>query len=231
MNSVLLEKYEEEWEALEKSLSTTIFGADMPTNPLLLDVPIEYFSADYKVIIFGQETNDWEGPFPHPMKMNHLLENYREFYNEGYCFSYGGQFWNGVSKLKESLTEKLEQPGKTQSFVWNNVIKIGKVSGKGTPDSQMLKWQDAWFDVVLFEMLFLNPDIVVFFTGPNYDRFISQIFGDASFERLSGRDSRQLARVQSRFLPQNTIRTYHPGYLWRIGFYDFLDEIMDAVEC
>lgn len=231
MNPLLVNKYEEEWEALLESFPATIFGDEEPTNPLLLDVPEEYFLANCKILIFGQETNDWDGLFPHPKNIDHLLENYRAFYNTDCCFSYGGQFWNGVSSLKKAFTEKLTKSGKTQSIVWNNIIKIGKVNNKGTPNNQILKWQDAWFDVVSFEVSVLEPDIVIFFTGPHYDKFITRVFGDAIFERLNRRESRQLARVKSRFLPEYAIRTYHPGYLWRNGFYEYIGEIIGGSDC
>jgi len=196
-----------------------------------LNVSTEYFAADYKIMVFGQETNDWEGIFPHPKKTNHLLDIYHKFYNNGSCFSYSGSFWNGVSQLKSALRKKFGQSDQVQSILWNNVIKIGKANGKGTPSNEILKWQDTWFDIVLLEVCLLRPDIIVFFTGPNYDVFLSRIFSDLSFENLNGRDSRELARVKSHFLPRNTIRTYHPGFLWRNKFYSYLDEILDAIEC
>ena len=80
-----------------------------------------------------------------------------------------------------------------------------------------------------FETAELKPDIVIFFSGPNYDEYISRIFSDATFENISSRNSRQLARVKSWLLPHNSIRTYHPNYLWRNGFYTYLDEISSAI--
>src|ERR1019366_5647838 len=75
------------------------------------------------------------------------------FYSSDYCYSYGGQFWNGVSKFKNMLIEKLKPSGKTISVVWNNLIKIGKArvgkeEAKGQPNEAILKWEDNWFGVV-----------------------------------------------------------------------------------
>jgi hypothetical protein len=236
MYSLLIDRYQKEWGASISSFTLTSFNEEYPTNPLLLDVPSSYFDADLKIMIFGQETNDWEGLFPHSIGMNYLLENYRDFYSSDYCYSYGGQFWNGVSKFKNMLIEKLKPSGKTISVVWNNLIKIGKArvgkeEAKGQPNEAILKWEDNWFDVVLFEMRKLKPDVVIFFSGPDYDEYIKRIFRDASFENLNERNTRQLARVKSAWLPIDSIRTYHPHYLSFNGIDDYLGEIVRAINC
>jgi hypothetical protein len=52
------------------------------TNPLLLHLPNMYFGTTCKVMIVGQETNDWEGQFPHPVGVAHLLSVYDGLYSE-----------------------------------------------------------------------------------------------------------------------------------------------------
>ena len=89
----LVDRYEDEWSLLLSKYSGTAFPSDAkPTNPLLLDIPSSYFDSDCKVMVFGQETNDWEGEFPHPGKISNLLNMYHEFYVTDYCYSYDGQF-------------------------------------------------------------------------------------------------------------------------------------------
>jgi hypothetical protein len=134
-----------------------------------------------------------------------------------------------VSKLIGSLEKQLGPAGKTMAVMWNNLIKIGKANDKGSPSAAILSWEDRWFDVVSFEVEKLNPNLVIFFSGPNYDRFITRIFDDAEFQAINARPVRQLARVKSRQLPANSIRTYHPNYLWRNGFYEYLAEIVGAI--
>jgi hypothetical protein len=229
MKAEILHRYQEEWSALLSNYLTRDLRGEGPTNPLLLDAPPAYFAADYRVMIFGQETNDWDGAFPHDGGVDHVLETYREFYTSGQCYSYGGQFWNAVSRLTGALKEKLGPSGKTMAIMWNNLIKIGKAHDRGAPGAAILSWQDKWFDVVSFEATELNPDLVIFFSGPNYDRFIIRIFDDAAFQSINARPVRQLARVKSCRLPTDSIRTYHPNYLWRHGFYEFLTEIVGAI--
>ena len=179
-------------------------------------------------MIFGQETNDW-GTFPHQNGIYHLLKTYDEFYNDGNCYSYGGQFWNGVSQLKKALSKKLNVSEQEISIIWNNLIKIGKAGEKGAPSNEIIKWQDNWFDIVLHEVVELRPDAIVFFTGPYYDKFILRIFSDVSFKSVDGRNIRELALVQSSKLPKTSIRTYHPNYLWRNGFYEYLEDMINAI--
>jgi hypothetical protein len=179
-------------------------------------------------MVFGQETNDWESRFPHRGGVRHLLDTYREFFISGYCYKRGGQFWNGVSRLRGAMCDR-RSSSSAVGLIWNNLIKIGRAGEKGAPGESVLSWQDRWFDVVSFEVQALKPDVLVFFTGPNYDRWISRIFGDVTFEAVSDRPERQLARVKAKGLPFNAIRTYHPNYLWRNDFYSYLDDMMLAL--
>lgn len=229
MSTEFLQRYQEEWDALLINKLTMDVGGEETTNPLLLDVPPAYFTANYRVMIFGQETNDWDGVFPHEGGVDRILKTYRGFYTSGRCYAYGGQFWNGVSKLIGALQKQLRPTGKSMAVMWNNLIKIGKANDKGNPSAAILSWEDRWFDVISFEVQKLNPDFVIFFSGPNYDKFITRIFADAEFHGINARSVRQLARVKSRQLPVDSIRTYHPNYLWRNGFYEYLAEIVGAI--
>ena len=58
MYSLLIDRYQKEWDASISSFTLTSFNEEYPTNPLLLDVPSGYFDADLKIMIFGQETNE-----------------------------------------------------------------------------------------------------------------------------------------------------------------------------
>jgi len=227
----LLERYEREWADLQRKPIPA--SPDRPTNPLLLNVSPSYFEADCKVMIFGQETNDWEGPFPTEGGVDDLLMTYDSFYNTGYCYSrYGGAFWNGIGEFKRPLDELLRPSGRAIQIIWNNVIKIGKANEKNKPSAAILEWEDAWFDVVRFEVSTLKPDVIVFFCGWRYDPYINRIFPGASYERVNQRRSaKELARVKlAEFLPDgSTIRTYHPGYLWRVGFDEYLKETVAAI--
>jgi hypothetical protein len=216
-------KYQKEWDTSVKTFNKTF--DTKPTNPLLIDIPSDYFCADCKVMIFGKETNVWEGEFPHKKGIDHLLSTYKDFIKK----SHKGSFWNGVSKFKDALTKRLP-PGKNVSVIWNNLIKIGKAQEKGAPEEAIVEWESNWFYVVLFEIKELKPDIVIFFSGPNYDRYIKTIFNNACFDSINpSRPVKQIARVKADGLPFNSIRTYHPNYLWRHNFCKYLEEIIASL--
>ena len=62
----------------------------------------------------------------------------------------------------------------------------------------------------------LRPDVVVFFTGPHYDKAIRAEFTDVEFEAFGpGYPESSLAFVRARGLPVKTVRTFHPEYLQR----------------
>lgn len=207
--------------------------SDSPTNLLCLNIPDKYLSSDIKLMVFGQETNDWDGEYRGVDKFNSVADRadwlkgiYDGFFTSKYCFSYGGQFWNGVSKLVNSIED---QTGKTVGLLWNNIVKIGKNGDKGRPEDSIIDWQKPALDFIIDEIKTAQPDIVIFFTGPNYDDLLQVVFEDITFNSISTRSTRELSIVTSDSLPLRSIRTYHPNFLWRNGFDGYLDDILAVV--
>ena len=99
MNKKLLNLYQSKWKMLSATMQDILSDEQLdekPTNPLLLSInEEEYQAADIKIMVYGQETNDWEGSFQNEIEKT--LTYYDEFLNQGECWNYGGQFWNGVS--------------------------------------------------------------------------------------------------------------------------------------
>jgi hypothetical protein len=221
--------YQDVLNGLNETFTDQI-SLDAPTNLFCLKASDDYMQSDVKVMIFGQETNDWEREFPHPDGLPHLLNVYDEFFNNGRCFSYGGQFWNGFSKIQDRIREEYSEESKKIGFIWNNVIKIGRCGSVGAPSADVLEWQKATRELTLKELEYYKPDIVIFLSGPNYDKHIVNIFEDADFSDLGERPQRQFAKISSSLLPAKTLRTYHPGYLWRHGFYSYLEDIIKFVK-
>jgi hypothetical protein len=184
-------------------------------------------------MVFGQETNDWDGAYRGVDKFNSEADRadwlkgiYDGFFTSKYCFSYGGQFWNCVSKLVNSIEDKT---GKTVGLLWNNIVKIGKNGDKGRPEDSIIDWQKPALDFIIDEIKAAQPDIVIFFTGPNYDDLLQAIFKDITFNSISTRSTRELSIVTSDSLPLRSIRTYHPNFLWRNDFDGYLDDILAVV--
>lgn len=196
-----------------------------PANPQLIRVPDDYESSNLKVAYFGQETNGWEGPFAETQGVEHLQQVYHDFVNVK-TFEYGGQYWNGVKSFQNAFSEL----DSSSRFTANNLVKIGKAWDRGAPPESVIDWQAHWFEVIREELKILNPDVVIFLSGPNYDRHIETIFGKVKFESLNSRPVRELARVVAEGLPRNSYRTYHPNYGYRNNFYPTQSDILDEVK-
>ena len=200
---------------------------DRATNPLLLKIDKTYANAGLKIMVFGQETNYWhseknKGEFHGEIES--VLNLYEDFFLSGNCFSYGGQFWNGISRFNQLLKE---QTGKEIGLVWNNIIKIGKC-GKGKPFASIQEIQFENFNVIQKEIEILKPDYLVFFSGPNYDVQIKKAFKSLNKIEIKEFTERQLCELRLTE-NQSAFRTYHPNYLWRNNINNYLNKITDRI--
>ncbi|NNK83044.1 MAG: hypothetical protein HKO92_07960 [Flavobacteriaceae bacterium] len=213
MTSKLTQLYLSKWNLLSSSLkalkvnSLYIFK---PTNPLLLTVNNDYLDADIKIMIFGQETNSWFNKFN---SVEELQNAYKNFFLEKNYKKRGGQFWNGTNQLVSLISN--EFPNKKVSFIWNNIIKIGKYNKKNKPPEYIQEVETKYFNVVSKEIEILNPDIIVFFSGPYYDNILKSKLSRCVFKKIqSNIPCRQLAKINYDNF-SNCYRTYHPNYLYR----------------
>lgn len=202
-----------------------------PALPLTIQPPQGYQDSRMKVMYFGQETNGWSDPlnkdlpFHKDLKMQDLLRIYDEFANNKNGVRHSGQFWTAVNHFQRDFSQ-IEPDCR---FLYNNLIKMGKLWDKGKPPASVMEWQSGWFDLICDEIRILNPDVIIFFSGPNYDYLIRRILGQVSFEEVAGYKTRKLARVVSPKLPYQSFRTYHPNYLWRVNLQAVLDTITSSI--
>ena len=230
INRNLQELYLSNWDNLSKKINDLKQDDDQivePTNPLLIYISDEekYLRSDLKVMVFGQETNDWEGGFSKE-KMDHILKTYDDFYNSGSCYKRGGHFWNGVKRFNERLQNKFTN--KSIHFVWNNVVKIGKNNEKNIPSDQIIHIELEHFNVVQRELEILEPDLLLFFSGPNYDHQIKTKINDVKYLEIDGFKTRELAELRINNI-QFSFRTYHPNYLWRNNIDKYFDGILNKI--
>ncbi|AMR26824.1 hypothetical protein A0257_06680 [Hymenobacter psoromatis] len=200
---------------------------ELPASPLLLKVGNEqaHQNADIKIVIFGQETNSWYESFHGDTDA--ILGYYDKFFNSGDYKRYGGQFWNGVARFISMLQERY--PSKTIHLLWNNLVKIGKDAGRGFPSNIIHEVERRELDVIQEELSILQPTIALFFTGPNYDSIIAEVFHNPEFYPIMDNFSvRQLATLTIPNAGQ-AFRTYHPGYLWRNNINHYFQAIINKV--
>lgn len=190
-----------------------------PVSPHLICPPAGYSSADFRLMVVGQETNGWEQPFHRCAGVEHLLAVYDKFINPD-----GGRYRSPFLDAVRNYLRRFRSVIPNTSLVWTNILKIG-CSRSGAPSPAVIDWMagrseegtgwNGWFSVVNEEVKQLKPDAVIFFTGPGYDEFIPRAFPDVKFED-SPLPGVFLNRVDSIDLPPCSFRTWHPNWFrWR----------------
>ena len=183
------------------------------TNPLMLKVNDEWINADLKIMIFGQENNFWAGECGNRAifcgKINEVIEIYEKFYLKD--LMYACPFWNEY----RNIIKGTKSQGKKISFLWNNIVKIGRLGIGCVPEIHKITNEN--FNIIADEINISKPDVLVFFTGPNYDNKIFDALGKYTKFPIENFNPRQLCEIKfdTDYNLKYSIRTYHPGYLYR----------------
>ena len=184
---------------------------NLATHPLLIKTDDEYAKADLKVMFFGQETNEWNGVFEEYADLESVLAVYEDFYLKRGYEQYGKPFWNFIRNLKST------QSTKKIGYIWNNVLKIGK-SESGTPQQGLINYTIDYFNVIPQEIEILKPNVLLFLSGHTYDDHIRKTIGNFSIVPIDGFSTNELCILKfDNITVDLAIRTYHPGYLQRLG--------------
>lgn len=216
MNELLKNLYSSKWGKINEMLQS--FNEDDPedlenlaTHPLLIKTDDEYAKADLKVMFFGQETNEWNGVFEEYADLESVLAVYEDFYLKRGYEQYGKPFWNFIRNLKST------QSTKKIGYIWNNVLKIGK-SESGTPQQGLINYTIDYFNVIPQEIEILKPNVLLFLSGHTYDDHIRKTIGNFSIVPIDGFSTNELCILKfDNITVDLAIRTYHPGYLQRLG--------------
>ena len=209
INKQLENLYRLRWNKLAYELNNIISDDKYeikPTNPLLLNHadPKSFELADIRVMIIGQENNDWEGPFYNNFEK--ILSIYPRFY-QGYWYPHKGQFRNHYNHIVWLLENKF--PDKKISFFWSNVIKVGKANEKGLPPEYILNIVKKDFSVLNEEIAIIKPNLILFLSGPYYDGHILDQLPNLEISNIEGFPTNVLASFKIDSV-ENSFRTYHP---------------------
>jgi hypothetical protein len=199
-------------------------------SPPLLVCPHErWHTAPVKLLIVGQETRRWTYNPSEAGELDDPVENFWEFsrakhgvgamWNVYRWYALGrvhqrlnSPFWRGFRTIDSAIN------GTQDAALWTNVFKVN-VSGsvmKNCRAAEVAALQRAQKGLLAAEIAILNPDVVVFFSGPRYDSTIRGEFPDMKISPLSRRTpASAVGVVRATGLPVKTIRTYHPEYLQR----------------
>lgn len=207
----LIDLYSRYWDAYINNIRTKTYSA----FPFLIWPRKSYVNADTRIMICGQETQGWGNELDKEdislINPRRVVNIYNGFVNTG---GYNSPYWNFSKRISRAL------PG--VGFVHNNINKVGKRKGAGC-DENIFQLTKVHFPVFRTEVDILRPDLIVFLTGPKYDRRISEILGPFIEENIS--EDKFISRLSFKdsSLPP-AIRTYHPGYLQRERLYGSYSE-------
>jgi hypothetical protein len=192
----------------DKELDSTLKA----TNPLMLKTKDDWCIADLKIMIYGQETNFWGKECGNNAafcgKVNNVINVYDTFYLQNKM--YNSPFWNEFRRIKKHF----QKTTKT-AVLWNNVIKIGRQGIGNLP--QINQITKAHFNVLAQEINIINPDLIVFFTGPNYDKFILEYLGKFEKVKYAEFDVNQICEIKfdTDYGTKKVLRINHPNFLYR----------------
>jgi len=235
---------------LQSDIGDNNISADL-SAPLLLKVPEKWISAKPRVLIIGQETLDWnfvKGDYPRHESIFNDIADWKEFKEkpdsvpalvDGYGFfnfaethpvNHRAPFFSAYRRIREALGDDLDIFD--TSVLWTNLIRMAYDGGSILHISD-IQIRDRLFDisgeVLRCEIRALNPDAIIFFTGPRYDDALRRAFQDVKFKAIAKYDWRKFSSVQSSMLPEYSWRTYHPTYLRRSKQGVVLDELCNTL--
>ncbi len=173
----------------------------------------QYCNADTKILVIGQELNDWDfapdGNVADSMEFTNHFQTAQGYYNSA--------FWQYVKQLGSSFNG--ENYHTMHSVAWTNILKLcGNTDPKFLINNapQLLEEYCITFDTVKNEIEILAPDVVIFLTGPTYNKWIELQFDGVKYLPVDDNfNTTELARLEHKHLPVNTYVTYHPGYTAR----------------
>jgi hypothetical protein len=175
-----------------------------PFGPFLIGHLAPYCSEPVKLMVVGQQTAGWgcSVDVEEQMAVHANFKNgQRTPPDEPYYPNSPFQFVTG--ELEAALHCD------RYSCAYANINRFDVDCDKPTGPNELII---ADLDFLLAEEIsILNPEVCVFFTGPNFDARIRSLFDGVSYSAIGDWKLRQLCRLEHPRLPRNTFRTYHPN--------------------
>lgn len=215
---------------------------------ILMDVPEGWSRATNRVLVVGQETLGWDfeqgsyydWPYPPikgfedflsvPNSVEAMIHGYRAFefsrYQPG---NVNSPFWRAYRQIREAVGDEPE--GFETKVLYTNLFKTAVNGTSIVKNGTIQEADDIWrasAQLLTREIEILRPDAVVFFTGPDYDRYLELEFAGVEWVSVDGFSQRQISKITHPSLPSRAYRTYHPGYLSR-GNWHLVDQICTAL--
>ena len=202
---------------LKKKTIDSLKYKDKISAPLLLNIYPSYLNSDIKIMYVGKETNNWLTHSSIPihkrgivgvynsatLDIPRLLNRYKKQIENPSSWKSNAFFRQYRNIQKQLLGEEIG------NIIWNNLFKMSYDRGKGYSKTSLghLELQKISKKIFLKELEILSPDIIIFVTGPNYDKVIKDYFKD-EYETVEIIIPRKLWKFKYKGI--TCYRTVHP---------------------
>ena len=210
INQKLLKLFESKWEAVNKVYDALQEEEEWAVLHLAC-VPYNYEKMKYKILIVGQENNGY-GYETEPKKSMLFTLDFQNgrYYDNAPFFSFPYSFCASINDCDN------EKYSKKSYLAWVNLKEFSfETSSKKPLNEKAQNIIDNEYNILEEEIKIINPDIVLFLTGPYYDYYIEKQLKGVEFKTVENYGIRQFVRVEHEALPKNSFRIYHPVYLRR----------------
>jgi len=214
MDEELKKLYGEYWPVYQ----THIRCSEVAKNaayPFLIKCPDSYETAEKRIMFCGQETQGWctERYNDPSVDYHDLRGRYNAFINKEQ--GKNSPYWNFQKRIMNAFPKI--------AFIRNNIVKIGKKRSPGC-DDRLNDLTLQYFPVINREIEILDPDIIIFLTGPKYDCRIEKALGLFSLEHIDDRfECWDRLEFENPSMPL-AIRINHPRWLVSNRLYNSMVE-------
>lgn len=213
MNDELRSYYRSEW----KQLASVRDRHEALSQPLLLKALPGFSEATVKLLVVGQQTHGWgTGSDTEGHPLDKLMQNYENFALGRSRMN--TPFWQAAHQVHEAVNPSAPRTG----FMWSNLVKVDQ--NKDRP-SREVEEKVSSLNLLPAEVRIVDPDAVVFFTGPDYVSRLRDTFEGAQREEVS----EHLFQIDHELLPSRSFQTYHPKYLRLKGNWSIVDQVANRI--
>ena len=195
------------------------------SSPFLLNVNTpgsNYLNSDYKVIFVGQETNYWfnqiERRNSNLEPINGQLDEYVSALTDLYLRTNNGEkYRTSIFIFYDILRIKILERQSSLGMLNTNLIRHDNFGEGRLPERLINKTAFNENEIFRKEIEILNPDSLVFVSGPNYDRYIRKTYPNVVFEKIENKPLNEIAILKNIPNVKSAVRLYHPSYHNRKG--------------
>lgn len=206
INQKLLKLFESKWDVVHK-VCNAVKEEELWMVLHIACIPYNYEKMKYKILIVGQENNGWE-----------FIENAKEsmlftlnFQSNIFCdnrlfFSFPYNFCASINGLEDN------QDSKKSYLAWVNLREFSFDEEPKTPlNKEAQDIIDTEFNILEEEIKIINPDIVLFLTGPKYDEYIKKQLKGVQYYNVENYDIEDFAGLEHPILKnKKAFRIHHP---------------------